>query len=88
MRTENFYLTAFLIAKGYEMNDAIMNGRKWTFYFDDSVRDDEMKYFSRKATVNASAFESSIRNLKSLIANHKYKDDNYYSTERNGRVTA
>ena len=68
--TSDFYFSAYLLSKGYEIEETSKIGKSITFYFEsddlDVVRNE---YFLGKASVEPQAFSNAIHNLKSLIYN-------------------
>lgn len=78
----DFYSSAYLMAEGVPLVDTNRQGSHTVFIFEDSTRVKELldDYFAMQATVNASAYAQSIKNLKSIIHGHRIttqSDSNY-----------
>ena len=87
MESNDYYLCAFLLAKGYAMRDAVKKGKQWYFSFEDDVQDEEKNFYLNRASVNPQAYESARQNLKSLMSNHYNKNEDRYrynSTRKTG----
>jgi len=73
-KTTDFYLSAFLIARGYECS--VEKGKRSDFNFcfekNDQLKEDKEAYFSQ-GLVGALAFKNAIRDLKSRMKNYEYE---------------
>ena len=75
----DFYLSSYLIAAGMQLKSYHKTNGITTFEFDNSEKLQELvtNYYSMNATVNAMAFGSAIKNLKSVIHSNTYTKSNY-----------
>lgn len=66
--TTDFYLAAFLKAKGLKLIEAIKENGRSTFVFEDDMqRDNLIKDFYNKGLVEASLFKNALQDLKAII---------------------
>ena len=67
--SQDFYLSAYLVASGVELTTSERNHGLTTFQFSDTNTTRELveKYYSLAATINPIAYCNAIRNLKSII---------------------
>ena len=79
----DFYLSSYLIAAGFQLKSYHRTNGITTFEFDNSENLQQLvnNYYSMNATVNAMAFGSAIKNLKSVI----HSDANTKSIYNNER---
>ena len=70
INTSDFYFSAFLLSKGYEIEETSKIGKSITFYFEsDDLEEVRNKYFLGKANVEPLSFQNAIHNLKTLTFN-------------------
>ena len=70
INTSDFYFSAFLLSKGYEIGETSKIGRSITFHFDsEGLEEVRNEYFLGKASVEPLAFSNAIHNLKTLTYN-------------------
>ena len=70
INTSDFYFSAFLLSKGYEIKETSKIGKSITFHFDsEGLEEVRNEYFLGKAKVEPLAFCNSIHNLKTLLYN-------------------
>ena len=70
INTSDFYFSAFLLSKGYEIEKTSKNGKSITFYFEsDDLEEVRNEYFLGKASVEPLTFQNAIHNLKTLTYN-------------------
>ena len=70
INTSDFYFSAFLLSKGYEIEETSKIGKSITFHFEsDNLEEVRNEYFLGKATVEQQAFYNGIHNLKTLTYN-------------------
>lgn len=81
----DFYSSAYLLAEGVQLVDTNRQGSHTVFIFEDTPRIQELldDYFAMQATVNASAYAQSIKNLKSIIHGHRITNNHITNYERN-----
>lgn len=66
--TTDFYLAAFLKAKGLKLIEAIKENGRSTFVFEDDMqRDNLIKDFYNNGLVEASLFKNALQDLKAII---------------------
>ena len=66
----DFYLSAYLKAKGLRLLDVERDGRRATFIFEDREdRKDWIKSFYNDGTVEINAFKNAIQDLKAATYN-------------------
>lgn len=66
--TSDFYLAAFLKAKGLKLIEAIKENGRSTFIFEDDVRRNNLiKDFYNNGLVEVGFFKNSLQDLKSII---------------------
>jgi len=66
----DFYLSAYLKAKGLRLLDVERDGRRATFIFEDREdRKDLIKSFYNDGTVEINAFKNAIQDLKAATYN-------------------
>ena len=85
----DFYLSSYLIAAGEHLKSYNRTNGITTFEFDNSDKLQQLvnNYYSMNATVNAMAYGSAIKNLKSVIhANANTKS--IYNNERSKLCTS
>ncbi len=70
----DFYLSSYLIATGIQLKSYHRTNGITTFEFDnsDKLHDLVQEYYSMNASVNAMAYGSAIKNLKSVIHSNAY----------------
>lgn len=75
----DFYLSSYLIAAGEQMKSYHKTNGITTFEFDSSEKLHNLinKYYNMSATVNAMAYGSAIKNLKSVIHSNTNTQSNY-----------
>ena len=81
----DFYLSSYLIAAGIQLKSYNRTNGITTFEFDNSDKLQELvnNYYSMNATVNATAYGSAIKNLKSVIHSNANTKSNFRNeTER------
>lgn len=71
-KTDNFYLTGYLITQGFELNGIEpdpSNSNKYIFCFlnDKDLREEISNFFSYRAVVKPQDYNSALNNLRSLI---------------------
>ena len=70
IRTSDFYFSAYLLSKGYEIEETSKIGKSITFYFEsDDLEEVRNEYFLGKAIVEPLSFQNAIHNLKTLPYN-------------------
>ena len=81
--TRDFYLSSYLIAAGIQLKSFRKTNGITTFEFDNSEEIQALinKYYNMSATVNAMAYGSAIKNLKSVIHSNTYTKS-IYNNER------
>lgn len=68
--TNDFYLSAFLKAKGLKLIDTERDGRRTTFIFEDiENRKQLIKEFYNDGVVKVNDFKNAIQDLKAVIYN-------------------
>lgn len=68
--TSDFYLSAFLKAKGMKLVDTEKDGRRTTFIFEDKENRRELiKEFYNDGIVKINDFKNAIQDLKAIIYN-------------------
>jgi hypothetical protein len=66
--TTNFYLAAFLKAKGLRLVEVTKENGRSTFIFEDDIqRDNLIKDFYNDGLVEVSRYKSALQDLKSMI---------------------
>lgn len=67
--SKDFYLSAYLIANGYELKSHFRDKGFTTFYFEDNklLRGIAQKFYSLKAQVEPVKYSQAIRALKGVI---------------------
>jgi len=85
----DFYLSAFLIAEGYELQDYFRKNGFTTFVFSetDELLEDIRKFHSLVAAIEPVRFSNAIKSLKSLIHTEKLstsKSNNYNEFAQKG----
>lgn len=85
-QTSDFYSSAFLLASGVPLQETYKQGSQTVFVFEESdeSRDLLSQYFAMQATVNASGYAQSIKNLKNII-HADYSNSNQHSNYENKR---
>jgi len=81
----DFYLSSYLIAAGIQLKSYHKTNGITTFEFDNSDKLQQLvnNYYSMNATVNATAYGSAIKNLKSVIHSNANTKSNFRNeTER------
>ena len=70
INTSDFYFSAFLLSKGYEIEETSKIGKSITFHFDsEGLEEVRNKYFLGKTSVEPLSFQNAIHNLKTLTYN-------------------
>ena len=70
IKTSDFYFSAFLLSKGYELEETSKIGKSITFHFDsEGLEEVRNEYFLGKASVEPLSFQNAIHNLKTLTYN-------------------
>ena len=70
INTSDFYFSAFLLAKGYEIEKTSKNGKSITFSFEsDDLEEVRNEYFLGKTNIEPLSFQNAIHNLKTLTYN-------------------
>jgi hypothetical protein len=79
----DFYLSSYLIAAGMQLKSFRKTDGITTFEFDNSEELQALinKYYNMSASVNAMAYGSAIKNLKSVIHSNTYTKS-IYNNER------
>ena len=87
--TPDFYSSAFLLASGVPLQKTYKQGSQTVFVFEESEESKDLlsQYFAMQATVNASAYAQSIKNLKNII-HAKYSNSNQNSHYENSKKEA
>lgn len=68
--TSDFYLSAFLKAKGMKLVDTEKDGRRTTFIFEDQAdRKQLIKEFYNDGLVKVNDFKNAIQDLKAIVYN-------------------
>jgi hypothetical protein len=81
----DFYLSSFIIAEGIPLKSYYRTNGITTFEFDNSEKLQNLvqEYYSMNASVNAMAYGSAIKNLKSVIHSNANTKPNFRNeTER------
>ena len=75
----DFYLSSYLIAAGMQLKSYHKTNGITTFEFNNSGKLQELinNYYNMSATVNAMAYGSAIKNLKSVIHSNANTKSNY-----------
>lgn len=69
-RTSDFYLAAFLKAKGMRIIDREKAGTRVTFIFDDQPQREQLiEEFFNDGLVGITAFKNAIQDLKTMLFN-------------------
>ena len=69
-QTNDFYLSAFLKAKGMKLVDTERDGRRTLFIFEDQpTRRELIKEFYNDGMVKINDFKNAIQDLKAIIYN-------------------
>ena len=70
INTSDFYFSAYLLSKGYQIEETSKIGKSITFSFEsDDLEEVRNEYFLGKASVEPLAFSNAIHNLKTLTYN-------------------
>ena len=70
IKTSDFYFSAYLLSKGYGIEETSKIGKSITFYFkSDDLEEVRNEYFLGKASVEPLSFQNAIHNLKTLTYN-------------------
>ena len=70
INTSDFYFSAFLLSKGYEIKETSKIGKSITFHFESEGLDEiRNEYFLGKAIIEPISFTNAIHNLKTLTYN-------------------
>lgn len=79
----DFYLSAYLIAEGYQLTSHLRNNGITTFQFaaDENIEDAVNNYSSMKAMVSPLAYSSAIRSLKTVIHSSNSNSINNYGKQ-------
>lgn len=76
--TQDYFLSAYLVASGLVMATHHWDGNKMIFEFDQS--DKLLKlvqtYYSLQGQINPQAFTAALKNLKNIMYQYKNNDDN------------
>ena len=68
--TSDFYFSAYLLSKGYEIEETSKSGKSITFYFEsEDLGEVRNEYFLGKASIEPLSFQNAIHNLKTLTYN-------------------
>ena len=68
--TSDFYFSAYLLSKGYEIRETSKIGKSITFYFEsEDLGEVRNEYFLGKASIEPLSFQNAIHNLKTLTYN-------------------
>ena len=68
--TSDFYFSAFLLSKGYKIEETSKIGKSITFHFDsEGLEEVRNEYFLGKAKIEPLSFQNAIHNLKTLTYN-------------------
>ena len=87
----DFYLSSYLIAAGMQLKSYRKTNGITTFEFDNSEKLQNLvqEYYSMNASVNAMAYGSAIKNLKSVIHSNANTKSNFRNeTERRSLCTS
>ena len=81
----DFYLSSYLIATGEKLKSYHKTNGITTFEFDNSEILNNLvnKYYNMSATVNAMAYGSAIKNLKSVIHSNTYTKSHTHNERTN-----
>ena len=70
INTSDFYFSAYLLSKGYQIEETSKIGKSIRFYFESNdLEEVRNEYFLGKASVEPLAFQNAIHNLKTLTYN-------------------
>ena len=85
--TRDFYLSAFLVASGVQLNSFSKSDGNTVFVFNDSSRLKELteSYFNLKALINPIAYGNALKNLKSIIHANGVTNERIHSQTRRGQ---
>ncbi len=69
----DFYFSAYLIAKGFELHDHYREQGLTTFVFEDNqeLKIEVKNYFSLKSFIEPIRYSTAIRSLKTMIYNNR-----------------
>ncbi len=76
--TQDYFLSAYLVASGCVMVSHHWNGSKLIFEFDQSEKllKFVQTYYSLQGQINPQAFTAALKNLKNIMYQYKNNDDN------------
>lgn len=85
----DFYFSAYLIAKGFELHDHYREQGLTTFVFGDNqkLQNEVKNYFSFKTAIEPIMFGNAIRSLKTMIHNNRLSTSNSKSNNNNEELT-
>jgi len=73
MKTSDFYLAAYLLDKGFELQGSDRSNPKRIFFHFDSGENEAIVFFNKEAVVEPISFSMSIKYLKKEL--YKYDKD-------------
>ena len=90
-KSQDFYLSSFLIASGIKLNTYFKTGRITTFLFNDTkeIQDLISDYYTNNALVNPVTYGQAQKNLKSIIhsnTNLKFNHTNTHDSQWNAQT--
>ena len=70
INTSDFYFSAFLLSKGYEIEETSKIGKSITFHFEaEGLEEVRNNYFLKKTSIEPISYQNAIHNLKTLTYN-------------------
>jgi len=63
----DLYLVAYLQVKGYKLAKHEKKERRTSFYFEEDLSEEIMKYFGHQAVIDPLAFSETLRSLISFV---------------------
>ncbi len=79
--TNDFYLAAYFLYKGYKLEEHSRKNNQSAFGFfeNESINEDKEQYYTLKATVEPMSYGSAMRTLKSVLHSYSNKNSNLNS---------
>jgi hypothetical protein len=84
--TKDFYLTAYLLASGFQLNGHIKSEGLTIFAFEETpaLSESIRRYYDFRAQVNPITLGNAMRSLKSIIHENTNGTEQYHSQPRKG----
>ena len=85
IKTSDFYLTAYLLARSILLQDSYTDGKRMVFSFIETENANDLmnEFYRSQGQVEPSAYANAIRALKSLIYSNSNKNEDKYYEQNN-----